>query len=179
MHDHRWRGPVTSAALVTLLCLIVAVVTWFSITLYHQNDSRPTASAPHSSAAPAPKPAPPPPPPVTVTAAPAPQPTTNPSTAQPAPSTVVPEPTTQVSATDQKFLDLMGRRVPTADAAQYAIQKAHAVCSYIASHPDAVFGSTTLDNWITSTTIYVGSYAVQFAYNSVVSYCPRYAPENF
>jgi hypothetical protein len=69
-HDHRWRGPVTSAALVTLLCLIVAVVTWFAITLYHQNDSRPTASAPSSSAAPAPVSAPPPP--VTVTAAPPP-----------------------------------------------------------------------------------------------------------
>jgi len=82
-HDHRWRGPVTSAALITLLCLIVAVVTWFSITFYHQNDSRPTASAPSSSAVPAPKSAPPPPP-VTVTAAP---PPAAPTAASPSAST--------------------------------------------------------------------------------------------
>jgi hypothetical protein len=85
-HDHRWR-PVISAALVTLLCLIVGVVTWFSITLYHQNDSRPAASAPSSLAAPTPKPAPPPPPPVTVTAAPPPAP------AMPVPTTTTQAPT--------------------------------------------------------------------------------------
>lgn len=54
-HDHRWRGPVTSAGLVALVCVIVAVVTWFAITLYHQNDSRPAAPKP-SAVAPAPKP---------------------------------------------------------------------------------------------------------------------------
>jgi hypothetical protein len=66
----------------------------------------------------------------------------------------------QFSAADQKFLALlqgMGISIPTADAAEYAIEKGHSVCSHVASHPDAVVGSMILDDWIASTTIYGGS----------------------
>jgi LppP/LprE lipoprotein len=47
--DREWRGHLLWAGLVALLCGIVAVVTWFSITLYHQKSSRPMPPSPTSS----------------------------------------------------------------------------------------------------------------------------------
>ncbi|WP_158089882.1 DUF732 domain-containing protein [Mycobacterium kyorinense] len=161
-HDRRWRGPVTSAVLVTLLCLIVAVVTWFSITLYHENDSRPPASTPASSAVP--KAAPPPPPPVTVTATPAPPPT-------PAPTT-----TPVLSDTDRQFLDTLRHRgvnYPYSNP-EYPIVHAHAVCDYMNTH-HFEWGEdheASVDKYVETTTIWYGDDAVNFQGAARASYCP-------
>jgi hypothetical protein len=73
--SHRWRGRLLWLALVTLLFASVAVVVWFSITLYRQHERPVTASPtspapavkpPSASARPAPPaPIPPPAPPTT------------------------------------------------------------------------------------------------------------------
>jgi hypothetical protein len=151
---HRWRGRLTSAALVTLLCAIVAVVTWFAITLYHQNDSRPPASAPASSAvAPAPKPAPPPPPPpVTVTAMPAPAPA--------------------LSATDQAFLaDVQHAGLYYSDPA-YPIAHARALCNWITANPDKANGFTV--SYVEDSTIWTDS---DSATNFIIAVVPHYCPQ--
>ena len=72
----------------------------------------------------------------------------------------------------------MGISIPTADAAEYAIEKGHSVCDHRASHPDAVVGSMILDDWIASTTIYGGN-AGQFALYSAESYCPQYVSPDY
>ncbi|MCV7402687.1 protein kinase [Mycobacterium fragae] len=169
------------AALVVLLCSIVGAVAWFSAMLYGAQSARPvpytapTTSTAQTSAAAAP--------PVTATVTRA--PSVIPSTTQPAPtvtpSSVAPAPA-QFSAADQKFLALlrgMGISIPTADAAEYAIEKGHAVCDHVASHPDAVVGSTVLDEWIASTTIYGGNNAGPFALYSAESYCPQRVGPNY
>jgi serine/threonine protein kinase, bacterial len=172
----RRRGRLVWAALVALLCSTVIAVAWFSATRYREQSARP---APTTSAAQQPTAAAPP---VTVTVTPAPSVIS--PTAQPAPtvapSSVTPAPA-QFSATDQKFLAAVRGMgiIPTADAAEYAIDKAHAVCSHVASHSDAVVGSMILDDWITSTTIYGGSDAGQFALYSAEYYCPQYVPDNY
>jgi hypothetical protein len=76
------------------------------------------------------------------------------------------------------MLQRAGISIPTAAAAEYAIEKAHAVCDHRASHPDAVVGSVILDDWIASTTIY-GDDAGQFALYSAESYCPQYVSPNY
>ena len=76
------------------------------------------------------------------------------------------------------MLQRAGISIPTADAAEYAIEKAHAVCEHRASHPDAVVGSTVLDDWIASTTIYGGD-AGQYALYSAESYCPQYVSPDY
>ena len=72
----------------------------------------------------------------------------------------------------------MGISIPTADAAEYAIEKGHSVCDHRASHPDAVVGSMILDDWIASTTI-CGGNAGQFALYSAESYCPQYVSPDY
>jgi Protein of unknown function (DUF732) len=170
----RRRGRLAWAALVALLCSTVVAVALFSATRYREQSARPALpAAPTTGAAQKPTAVAPP---VTVTVAPAPSVIS--PTAQPAPtvapSSVAPAPA-QFSVTDQQFLtnlQRMGISIPTADAAEYAIEKAHAVCNHVASHPDAVVGSMILDDWIASTTIY-GSNAGQFALYSAESYCPQ------
>jgi serine/threonine protein kinase, bacterial len=174
------RGRLVWAALVALLCSTVVAVAWFSAMLYREQSARPVLpTAPTTSAAQKPTAATPP---VTVTVTPA--PSVIPPTAQPAPtvapSSVAPAPA-QFSATDQKFLAVLqgaGISISTADAAEYAIEKAHAVCDHRASHPDAVVGSMVLDDWIASTTIYGGN-AGQFALYSAESYCPQYVSPDY
>jgi serine/threonine-protein kinase len=176
----RRRGRLVWAALVALLCSTVVAVAWFSAMLNREQSARPVLpTAPTTSAAQKPTAAAPP---VTVTVTPAPSVIS--PTAQPAPtvapSSVAPAPA-QFSAADQKFLALlqgMGISIPTADAAEYAIEKGHAVCDHRASHPDAVVGSMILDDWIASTTIYGGN-AGQFALYSAESYCPQYVSPDY
>jgi serine/threonine protein kinase, bacterial len=170
----RRRGRLVWAALVALLCSTVGAVAWFSAMPNREQSARPgLPTAPTTGAAQKPTAAAPP---VTVTVTPA--PSVTPSAAEPAPSvapsSVAPTPV-QFSAADQKFLAQlrgMGISISTADAAEYAIEKGHAVCDHVASHPDAVVGSTILDDWIASTTIYSVDPG-QFAYFSAVSYCPQ------
>lgn len=170
-HDHRWRGPVTSAALVTLLCLIVAVVTWFSVTYYREQQTRP---APKQTA----------PPTVTVTPTPPPTgvvgssgrdggngPTTATVTVTPAPSAVPSTP----SATDKAFwadLESKGISIPTGDAAEYAVENAHRVCDYIATNrslPGALY-------FVETTTIYIDAeQAKRFIVISMGHYCGNLA----
>jgi serine/threonine-protein kinase len=177
----RRRGRLVWAALAAVLCSTVVAVAWFSAMLYREQSARPVLpTAPTTTAAEKPTAAPPP---VTVTVTPAPSDIS--PTAQPAPpvapSSVAPAPV-QFSAADQKFLALlrgMGISIPTADAAEYAIEKGHAVCDHRASHPDAVVGSMILDDWIASTTIYGENNAGQFAYDSAVSYCPQYISPDY
>jgi hypothetical protein len=163
-----WRGHLVWAALVALLCSTVGAVTWFSTVYYREQSHRPPVSMPNTNTAQKPTA------PATVTVTPAPAA----PTAQLAPSTVpssVAPVQVQFSATDQQFLanlQRVGIGIGTGDAAEYAIEKAHAVCDHVASHPDAVVGSMVLDDWIASTTIYGGN-AGQFALYSAVSYCPQ------
>jgi hypothetical protein len=105
--SHRWRGRLLWLPLVALLCASVAVVVWFSVTLYRQG--RPV-TAPHSSPAPVAAPpvhaAPPPaapiaPPPA---AAPAPASPAPPPTAAPAP----PPPAVQSNITQQQANTICG-----------------------------------------------------------------------
>jgi hypothetical protein len=48
LSDHRrgWRGRLLWVPLVALLCISVAVVVWFSVTLYRQHE-RPGTASPH------------------------------------------------------------------------------------------------------------------------------------
>jgi serine/threonine-protein kinase len=175
------RGRQAWAAVAAVLCSTVVAVPWFLYMRHTEQSARPSSpTASTTSAAQKPTAATPP---VTVTVTPA-QPV-NPSTVQPAPpvvpSSVVPTPA-QFSATDQKFIATMrnaGMGVATADAAEYAIEKAHAVCDHIASHPDAVIGGDVLDNWIASTTIYSDAQAAQFALYSGEYYCPQNVPPDY
>jgi len=172
----RRHGRLVWAALVVLLlCSTVVAVVWFSARPNRDPSARPVLpAAPTTSAAQQPTAAAPP---VTVTVTPT--PSVTPSAAQPAPSVMpssaAPTPV-QFSAADQKFFGLlrgMGISISTADAAEYAIEKGHAVCDHVASHPDAGVGSTILDEWIASTTIYDLGTAGQFALYSAESYCPQ------
>ncbi|MDV6979882.1 serine/threonine-protein kinase [Mycobacterium intracellulare] len=175
------RNKGRRAALVALgLCSTVVAGVWFWSMLYRRQPTPPVPpTAPATTAALKPTAAAPP---ATVTVTPAP-PVIH-TTAQPAPSGAssgVARAPAQFSATDQKFLTLLqaaGISIPTADAAEYAIEKAHAVCDHRASHPDAVVGSLILDNWIASTTIY-GNNAPQFALYSAESYCPQYVSPDY
>jgi hypothetical protein len=169
----QWRGHLLWAGLVTLLCAIVAVVTWFSITLYHQQSSRPMPSPASSAEAPAPKPVPPPPT-ATVTVVPAPAPNT--PTAQPAP-TVVPSSVAPslLSSTDRQFLAVlqnMGLGYPSPD---YAIAHAHATCDYMAKRRITPASAT---DYVARTTIWVDEQSANmFANYSAVNYCPQFASE--
>jgi serine/threonine-protein kinase len=173
-------GRLARAGLVALLCSTVVAVVWVSAMLYPDRSARPALpTAPTTGASQRPTAAAPP---VTVTGAPATSVIS--PTAHPAPtaaSSNVASAPVQFSAADQKFLALlqnMGISVPTADAAEYAIEKGHSVCDHTASHPDAVVGSMILDDWIASTTIY-GSNAAQFALYSAESYCPQNVGSNY
>jgi len=171
----RRRRRLAWAALVALICSTVGAVAWFSATPNRDQSAQPMLpTAPTTSRAQKPTVAAPP---VTVTVTPA--PSVTPSAGQPAPTVVsssaAPTPV-QFSAADQKFLGLlrgMGISISTADAAEYAIEKGHAVCDHVASHPDSGVGSMILDEWIASTTIYDLGTAGQFALYSAESYCPQ------
>jgi serine/threonine protein kinase len=170
----RPRGRLVWAAVVALVCSTVGAVAWFSAMVYRDQSARSVLpTAPTSSVAPKPTAAAPP---VTVTVTPPLAPSSPTATAEPSmvPSSAAPTPV-QFSAADQKFLAQlrsMGISIPTDDAAEYAIEKGHAVCDHVSSHPDAVVGSTILDDWVASTTIYAVDPG-QFAYFSAVSYCPQ------
>ena len=174
----QWRGHLTSAALVTVLCVIVAVVTWFSITLYDQKSSRPMPPSPKpSAAAPAPKPAPPPPvATVTVTPAPAPAPAPNTPAPLPAPSMVPPSvaPPAPLSARDQQFLSVLQNMGVGYPSPEYAIAHAHATCDYMANHPH---DDAAAANYVAATTVWNGLSATEFADYSAVNYCPQFASE--
>lgn len=121
---HSWRGYLMSAVLVTLLCAIVIVVTWFSITLYHEHSNRPAVSLPKATV-PATKPAPIPTTTATVTAAPP---------AAPPPVTVTAEPPaptrtfTYTAEQDQTMLGLITAVGGHMDDPSEVLQAAHETC---------------------------------------------------
>jgi uncharacterized protein DUF732 len=164
-----WRGYLRWAAVVALLCSTVVAVVWFSAMLYRQQWSRPAVStAPTTSATVARPPFTVAPPAATVTVTPAPAPPVTVTAQAPAPA--------QFSATDQLFLAALrgaGISIPTADAAEYAIVHAHAVCDYMAKHPH---DDAAAANYVAATTIW-GRSAGEFAQYSAVNYCPQYASE--
>jgi serine/threonine protein kinase, bacterial len=170
-----WHRRPVWAAVAAVVCSTVVTVPWFLAMRHTEQSARPVLpTAPTTGAAQKPTGAAPP---VTVTVTPS--RSVTPSAAQPAPSVVSSSaaPTSvQYSAADQKFFTLlrnMGISISTPDAAEYAIEKGHAVCDHVASHPDAGVGSMILDEWIASTTIYDLSNAGQFALYSAESYCPQ------
>jgi hypothetical protein len=150
-HDHGWLGPVTSAGLVALVCVIVAVVTWFAITLYHQNDSRPAAQ----NVAPAPKPVAPVPP-----------------SAPPKP--VAPEPPSappKLSDNDRAFLADLRQGGLIVPSEGYAISHAHATCDFMAVHEEG-----GILNFVETSTIWTHDVSARPFIETAVSYfCPQYA----
>lgn len=147
------------------VCVIVAVVTWFSITLYHQKSSRPMPPSPKSSAAsPAPKPAAPPP-------------------ARQSSSTEVPPPagvTTQapspanVAAKQQDafFLQLLGKRGwPLTPPTEPLIWEGRNVCALMEGPSHLTFLQVTRQIAAQhSTTV---DTADMFVDAAVTSYCPH------
>lgn len=176
------RSRLGWVALVAALCAIVATVAWFSAMKYRDQSAEPSASstaAPSTSTGPT-TPTTAPAPPTPAVAAP---PSTPPAVAPPATTTSTKAGPLQFSSADQQFLARLrqsGIPTPTADAAQYAIENAHAVCEYRANHPDAVVGSLILDDWIARTTIYSDSVSAgTFAFQSAQAYCPQYISPNY
>jgi Protein of unknown function (DUF732) len=145
--ERHWRGHLLSAGLIALLCATVAVVRWFSATLYREQSSPPAAHpTPSVSAAPAP------PTTATVTVTPA-----------PAPSTPA------LSATDRAFLaEVQHYGLYYSDPA-YPIAHAHALCNWITAHPN-----TGAMNYVQASTIWTDD---DSARNLIIAVVPHYCPQ--
>lgn len=170
----RRRTRVAWAAGVVVLCSAVAAVAWFSAMRYRAQSALP--AGPTSSAAQTPPVASTTVPPAPPAAPAAPQPPTSSTT-----TTTSTPAQVQFSATDQKFISSLRQSnigISTSDAAQYAIEKAHAVCAHRANNPDAVVGGTDLDEWIARTTIFSDN-AGTFAFQSALAYCPQFISPNY
>lgn len=175
-HPRRWRRRLLWVPLVALLCASVAVVVWFSVTLYRQG--RPDTASPSVPAPVAAPPAPlrPPPPPAAISPPPAPAPPSA-AASSPLPTDsrglpMLPENPTpdQQQEVITRFFDHFG--IPYANPPAAAID-AQSVCGYLKSgHRRAI----DLIMWAQQTHPDLRDVppAINFVTASIGTYCPQY-----